>query len=242
MLVLVFMLTSWNSMLKISACRTEFIRSSNYAVILYQQKCPHLEAGSYQHLHLAASPVVALVNAPNYQALMGFAQGNLTEISSYEKTEGGEEKTENEKRTTFNPEFQFAPPKNDMPVFRMTAWLPQVSVSFGKDCIFYLWSFDPFTLLTFTGLWVKTVLVHSIVGTLSKWDKPFVILWFSSLESNFADVTQLARALISTSTSDCKLKVRWIPVSCRLHPCFLLTSNNRFGISLLSWQPGPNPL
>ena len=111
------------------SCRTPFIQPSNYAVVMYQQDCPHLSSGAYQHLHLAASPIVALLNAPNYQALMGFAQGNLAEISSYDKSDEGSSKAKDQKRTTFNPEFQFAPPRNDMPVFRMTAKLPRVSVS-----------------------------------------------------------------------------------------------------------------
>ena len=32
------------------------------------------------------------------------------------------------KRTTFNPDFKFGPPPADPPVFRMTSFLPEVTV------------------------------------------------------------------------------------------------------------------
>lgn len=110
-------------------CRTAFVQPSNYSIIMYQQPCPSLEAGFYQHLHLAASPIVTILNAPNYQALMGFAQGNLIEISSYDKDPEGTNKEKPQQRTKFNPDLQFAPPRNEMPNFRMTANIPKISVS-----------------------------------------------------------------------------------------------------------------
>lgn len=100
---------------------------------MYQQACSQLEAGFYQHLHLSAARIVAIFNAPNYQALMGFAQGNLNEISSYDNGEKKGKKAP--QRTTFNPDFQFGPQINDMPTFRMTAKLPKVTVR-----SFYIWS------------------------------------------------------------------------------------------------------
>ena len=68
------------------------------------------------------------MNGPNYAALLGFAQGNLVEISSYEVAKG-DAKPKEPQRTKFNPAFQFAPPKDDFPTFRMTANIPQVTVS-----------------------------------------------------------------------------------------------------------------
>jgi len=56
------------------------------------------------------------------------AQGNLLEISSYDTLAAGQSKDHASQRTKFNPAFQFAPPKDDFPTFRMTASLPQVTV------------------------------------------------------------------------------------------------------------------
>jgi len=94
---------------------------------MFEQKCPEVASGAYQHLHLAAGEVVAIMNAPNYAALLGFAQGNLLEISSYDNVAGHPQDSTSQ-RTKFNPAFQFAPPKEDFPTFRMTASLPQVTV------------------------------------------------------------------------------------------------------------------
>ena len=95
--------------------------------MLYDQRCPQTQAGSYLHLHLAAAPVVLIMNAPNYAALLGFAQGNLLELSSYATAQGPHE-DKAPLNTKFNPAFQFAPPRDDMPTFRMTAGLPLVTV------------------------------------------------------------------------------------------------------------------
>lgn len=73
---------------------------------------------------------MAIMNGPNYAALLGFAQGNLVEISSYEATVG-KTKAKEPQRKKFNPAFQFAPPRDDFPTFRMTASIPQISVSPG---------------------------------------------------------------------------------------------------------------
>ena len=67
------------------------------------------------------------MNGPNYAALLGFAQGNLVEISSYEASLN-QAKQKDPQRKKFNPAFQFAPPKEDFPTFRMTASIPQVCV------------------------------------------------------------------------------------------------------------------
>lgn len=108
-------------------CRSPFIQPSSYSILLYDQPCNEVAAGSYQHLHLAAGNVVAIMNGPNYAALLGFAQGNLVEISSYEATLR-QTKQKDPQRKKFNPAFQFAPPKDDFPTFRMTANIPQVTV------------------------------------------------------------------------------------------------------------------
>ena len=39
--------------------------------------------GSYTQLHLTTSPLLGLMNNPNYTALLGFAQGNLAEASTF---------------------------------------------------------------------------------------------------------------------------------------------------------------
>lgn len=109
--------------------RSPFIQPSSYSIVMYEQKCPHLQVGAYTHLHLAAAPVVVIMNAPNYAALLGFAQGNLTEISSYDTHAADGAEASEPRRTKFNPAFQFAPPKGDMPTFRMTAGLPLITVS-----------------------------------------------------------------------------------------------------------------
>ena len=108
-------------------CRSPFIQPASYSILLYEQPCTDVAAGCYQHLHLAAGNVVAIMNGPNYAALLGFAQGNLVEISSYEASLH-QAKQKDPQRKKFNPAFQFAPPKEDFPTFRMTANIPQVCV------------------------------------------------------------------------------------------------------------------
>jgi hypothetical protein len=107
--------------------RCPFIQPASYSLVMFQQNCPEVASGSYQHLHLAAGEVVVIMNAPNYAALLGFAQGNLLEISSYD-IHAGQPQEKASQRTKFNPAFQFAPPKDDFPTFRMTASLPPVTV------------------------------------------------------------------------------------------------------------------
>lgn len=116
-------------------CRSPFIQPASYSILLYEQKSPEVSAGSYQHLHLAAGNVVVIMNGPNYAALLGFAQGNLVEISSYEANIR-QTKQKEPQRKKFNPAFQFAPPKDDHPIFRMTASIPQVTVSISSQTLF----------------------------------------------------------------------------------------------------------
>lgn len=82
----------------------------------------------FTQLHIAASPILALLNKPNYSALLGFVQGNLTEVSSFQSAKDTADAPKLQ-RFTFNPEFKFGPPAGDMPTFRMTADLPEVAVS-----------------------------------------------------------------------------------------------------------------
>ena len=44
---------------------------------------PCAGAGSYTQLHLTTSALLGLVNSANYTTLLGFAQGNLTEASTF---------------------------------------------------------------------------------------------------------------------------------------------------------------
>lgn len=101
---------------------------------MYERTCLGATGGSYQQAHLAAAPVVVIMNAPNYAALLGFAQGNLTEISSYDRS-GGKAKEKEPQRTKFNPAFQFAPPRDDAPTFRLTASLPLITVSYSLSVL-----------------------------------------------------------------------------------------------------------
>ena len=77
-------------------------------------------------MHLAASPVLALINKPNFSALLGFAQGNLTEVSSFHTGKKTEQRAP--QRFQFNPNFKFGPPAGDSPTFRMTADIPEIAV------------------------------------------------------------------------------------------------------------------
>ena len=108
-------------------CRSVFLHDSSYAVVVFEQEA---EAGGarFTQLHLAASPILALINTPNYAALLGFTQGNLTEVSSFQNAKNTKD-TPNPKRYKFNADFKFGPPAGDVPTFRMTADLPEVAVS-----------------------------------------------------------------------------------------------------------------
>ena len=64
-------------------CRSQFLASSNYGLVVMQQTSPAGEG--YTQLHLTTSPLLGLMNNPNYTALLGFAQGNLTEASTFAK-------------------------------------------------------------------------------------------------------------------------------------------------------------
>ena len=62
-------------------CRSQFLASSNYGLVVMDQA---QESGeSYVQLHLTTSALLGLMNNANYTALLGFAQGNLTEASTF---------------------------------------------------------------------------------------------------------------------------------------------------------------
>ena len=113
--------------------RSVFLHDSSYAVTVFEQA--HQAAGAkFTQVHLAASPMLALISKPNYAALLGFAQGNLIEVSSFQSTKDAKASAV-PKRFSFNPDFKFGPPAGDVPAFCMTAELPEVAVSSGPATV-----------------------------------------------------------------------------------------------------------
>ena len=47
-------------------------------MVLFERKAAGAASGTYTQLHLAAAPVVAILNAPNYTAILGFCQVPLS--------------------------------------------------------------------------------------------------------------------------------------------------------------------
>ena len=105
--------------------RSVFLHHSSYAVVVFERTNEVTGAKNTQ-LHLAASPILALINKPNFSALLGFAQGNLTEVSSFSRGKKTEQPMP--QRFKFNPEFKFGPPAGDTPTFVMTADIPEIAV------------------------------------------------------------------------------------------------------------------
>lgn len=81
----------------------------------------------YTQLHLTASTLAATLNNANYSALLGFAQGNLAEMSSFARADGPAA-PRHEQRTTFSDTFCFEPPAGDRPSFYMTVSAPDLTV------------------------------------------------------------------------------------------------------------------
>ena len=98
---------------------------------------------------------------PNSRLWCRFAQGNLTEASSFSAGLGAGAQAQGQ-NTRFNPTFKFGPPPADTPVFRMTAFLPEVTVRRLLSCSIGLlscsWSWD------WTGL--QSILLQSIIDQL----------------------------------------------------------------------------
>ena len=86
-------------------------------------------AHAYTQLHLTASTLAATLNNANYSALLGFAQGNLAEMSSFSRAQPPSGQPL-ERRTTFAESFCFEPPAGDRPSFYMTVSAPDLTVSF----------------------------------------------------------------------------------------------------------------
>ena len=81
----------------------------------------------YSQLHATASALSATVNHGSYAALLGFAQGNLAEVSSYAQA-APRQAPKMKPRTTFNALLKFEPPPGECPSFYMTAASPTLSV------------------------------------------------------------------------------------------------------------------
>lgn len=67
------------------------------------------------------------MNQSNYAALLGFTQGNLTEVSSYQAAQPQQQEAKPQ-RTSFNPAFKFGPPAADYPNLRVTAVVKEATV------------------------------------------------------------------------------------------------------------------
>ena len=105
-------------------CRAPFIHQANYAMVMFEQR----DGGRpYTQLHLTASTLAAALNNANYSALLGFAQGNLAEMSSFARAER-RPPPQPEQRTTFTDSFCFEPPAGDRPSFYMTVSVPDLTV------------------------------------------------------------------------------------------------------------------
>lgn len=110
-------------------CRAPFIHQANYALVMFEQ---HSGAHAYTQLHLTASTLAATLNNGNYSALLGFAQGNLAEMSSFSRAQPPMAQP-HECRTTFAESFCFEPPAGDRPSFYMTVSAPDLTVYFWSD-------------------------------------------------------------------------------------------------------------
>ncbi|KAK9867091.1 hypothetical protein WJX84_006946 [Apatococcus fuscideae] len=99
--------------------RQPFVQPGNYGLVIFERQ-QESEAPPYLHIHIASPKFVSNMNQSNYAALLGFTQGNLAEVSSYQSAQP---KQQNDKpqRTTFNPAFKFGAPAADFPNLRVTA-------------------------------------------------------------------------------------------------------------------------
>ncbi|BDA48870.1 hypothetical protein COCOBI_12-5530 [Coccomyxa sp. Obi] len=104
--------------------RAPFIHQANYALVMFEQRSA---AHAYTQLHLTASTLAATLNNANYSALLGFAQGNLAEMSSFSRAQQPTAQPQ-ERRTTFAESFCFEPPAGDRPSFYMTVSAPDLTV------------------------------------------------------------------------------------------------------------------
>ena len=79
-------------------------------------------------LHVEATDMAAVLNNGNYSALLGFVQGNLTEVSSFAQARPTPP-APGEPCTTFNADLNFDAPAGDRPTFYMTVAAPTLAVS-----------------------------------------------------------------------------------------------------------------
>ncbi len=108
------------------------MQPGNYGLVIFerQQEDP---APPYLHIHIVSPKFVSNVNQANYAALLGFTQGNLTEVSSYKSAQPKDQGAKPQ-RTTFNPAFKFGPPAADFPNMRVTAVVKEATVRPSSPC------------------------------------------------------------------------------------------------------------
>ena len=93
---------------------------------------------TYMQLHVEATDMAAVLNNGNYSALLGFVQGNLTEVSSFAQARPAPPAPE-EPCTTFNADLNFDAPAGDRPTFYMTVAAPTLAVSAQQQSRSCLW-------------------------------------------------------------------------------------------------------
>lgn len=101
------------------------MQPGNYGMVIFERA--QQEAAPYLHIHVASPKFVSNMNQSNYAALLGFTQGNLTEVSSYQAAQPVKEDS-HPQRTTFNPTFKFGPPAADFFRTRVTAVVKEATV------------------------------------------------------------------------------------------------------------------
>jgi hypothetical protein len=104
-------------------CRAGFIQEANYALVMFTRA--HPGGRRYSQLHATSSALAARLNSPNYGALLGFAQGNLAEVSTYAPAQP---RKAHQEPAGFRASFKFEPPPGDPPTFYMTAAVPELAV------------------------------------------------------------------------------------------------------------------
>ena len=84
---------------------------ANYALVMFERVHPG-SGQRYSQLHATASALSATINHGSYAALLGFAQGNLAEVSSYAQA-APRQVPKMKPRTTFNAALKFEPPPGE---------------------------------------------------------------------------------------------------------------------------------
>eukprot|EP00884_Botryococcus_braunii_P006280 jgi/Botrbrau1/15653/Bobra.4_1s0037.1 len=108
-----------------------FVYPGNYAVLLFGRRSG-LDGSAYSQMHVAASSLNGILNVHNYSALLGFTQGNLTEMSSFREAHHPGPPPP-PPRTDFDSNFQFGVPPGDVPMFCLTTSIDSVFVLMEAD-------------------------------------------------------------------------------------------------------------